>query len=137
MGNVIPIWELPIGSHIGPSRGGSKSHQKNRSSKNSLKIDKMSEHVPKSASRGYPGGDQRSNIFRSFSVLGPWVTFWCQGWSQNCQNVPKWYPKGPKKVPQEQLFRDFASSFGCFCVTFLGLPGEVPKAITKTSHSNT
>ena len=107
MGNLIPICYLLYGSHIGPSRGGSKSHQKKMSSKNSLKINKMSENVQKSASRGYPGGDQRSNIFRSFSVLGPWVTFWCQGWSQSCQNVPKWYQKGTQKGTQEQLFRDF------------------------------
>ena len=40
MGNLIPIWQLPIGSHIGPSRGGSKSHQKNKSSTKRVKSTK-------------------------------------------------------------------------------------------------
>ena len=71
MGNLIPICYLSIGSHMDPPRGGSKSHHKNRSVKNRYKIDKLSENVQKNDSRGYPGGDQRSNIFRSFSVLAP------------------------------------------------------------------
>ena len=61
---------LPTGSHFDPPRGGSKSHHKNRSVKNGYKIDKLSEHVQKSDSRGYPEGDQRGNIFHSISGLG-------------------------------------------------------------------
>ena len=97
MGNLIPICYLSIASHIGPPRGGFKSHHKNRSVKNRYKIDKLSENVQKSDSRGYPRGDQRSNIFLSFSILGPLGDILVPGVGPKLTKCAKMVPKSDPK----------------------------------------
>ena len=136
MGNLIPICYLLCGSHIGPPRGGSKSHHKNRSVKNKHKINKLSENVQKNDSRGHPGGDQRSNIFLSFSVLGPLGDILVPGvgpkLTKCAKMVPKSNPKGPK-------FKDFASFFVLGPVADILVPAVKPKLLKcakKVPNSN-
>ena len=104
MGNLIPICYLSIGSHMGPPRGGSKSHHKNRSIKNRYKIDKLSENVQKSDSRGYPRGDQRSNILLSFSVLGPLGDILVPGVGPKLTKCAKMVPKSDQKGKKNKGF---------------------------------
>ena len=116
IGNLIPIWQLSIGSHFEPPRGGSKSWQKNKASQTrqkiakNLKTDQKSDHfgttfwhafgpksniIPENVHLGCPVTPKWVQMVPNYQKCRQSAPKLCQNWSKHIKYYSKTDPKDP------------------------------------------